>query len=151
MKLFKSPLITIIVLILLVGISNAGPYTDDLSKCLIESTSPQDRIELVQWMFSAASQHPAVKNMCSVSEEQSDEMNKKTAALFMKLLTESCREQTQNALKYEGETTLSQSFNVLGQVAGKELFASPEVSNNLAGFKNYLDMEKLKQIVPKRD
>ncbi len=123
--------------------AQAGPYTDDLSKCLIGATTQNDRTALVKWMFAAAASHPAVKSIASVSKEQLDAAHKSTAELITKLLTESCREEAQKALKYEGLTTLQSSFQVLGQVAGQELFASPEVGAQLSAFEKYLDGEKL--------
>jgi len=125
----------------------AGVYADELGKCLVESTSQRDRIELVRWMFSAASLHPAVEPMSSVTNEQLDAANKVIANLVMKLLTDSCRSETANAIQYEGATTLQTAFSVLGQVAGTELFASPEVAAGLAGLEKHLDGEKLKSAV----
>lgn len=43
------------------AVSHAGLYTDDLARCLVVSTSTQDRADLVRWIFSAASAHPVVK------------------------------------------------------------------------------------------
>ena len=128
----------------------AGPYTNDLSKCLVESTSARDRSALVKWMFSAASSHPAVRSISSVSKQQLDAANKDTAELFMKLLTKSCRQETEKALKYEGEATIHTSFGVLGQVAGQELFASPEVALAMSGLEKYLDEDKLNALMTAR-
>lgn len=127
----------------------AGPFTDNLSKCLVESTSTRDRNALVQWMFSAASLHPAVQSIASVSEQQLDEATKSTAELFMKLLTETCKQETIKALEYEGNLTLQTSFEVLGQVAGRELFSSPEVNAGMSKLDTYLDQEKLKSLTKK--
>ena len=122
----------------------AGPYTDDLTKCIVESTSPQDRIDFVKWMFSAMAKHPAVKSMSSVSEEQRNEISQKIADLFMKLLTETCREKAEKAIKYEGQLAMQNSFQVLGQVAAQELFTNPDVASVLSGLDKYIDTEKLK-------
>lgn len=126
--------------------SRAGVYTDDLSRCLVESTSKQDRLVLVKWIFSAASLHPAVRSVVTVSEEHLDQANKGIAELFMRLVTDSCRTETEKALKYEGESTLQASFQVLGQVAGQELFSSPEVGTAMTGMNKYLDEEKLRAL-----
>ena len=32
----------------------AGPYSDDLTKCLVRSTTNADRNALVKWMFATA-------------------------------------------------------------------------------------------------
>ena len=149
MKLLKSILCFAIVMVCM-PCAHAGVYTNELSKCLVESTSVRDRTALVNWMFSAASFHPAVKPIASVSEKQLDEINKSTANLFMRLLTEACRQETINALKYEGEVAIPLSFKVLGEVAARELFSSPEVDEAFSGFVKYLDEDKLKSLVESR-
>lgn len=128
--------------------AGAGPYTDDLGKCLVNSTSKEDRNTLVRWMFAAASAHPAVSNLIKVSPEQIDQENRVAARLFMSLLTESCKTKTQEALKFEGASAIEASFNLLGQVAGRELFSDPKVGANIAGLTKYLDGKKLKQLDP---
>ncbi|MGE0583384.1 MAG: hypothetical protein AB7P31_14775 [Steroidobacteraceae bacterium] len=124
----------------------AGPYIDDLGKCIIEQTTVEDRAAVVRWMFAAATLHPAVKALASIPAERLDAENKATAGLFMRLLTESCRDQTQKAIQYEGPMAIAAGFQVLGQVAGRELFSSPEVSAGLAGMEKYMDNEKLKAV-----
>jgi hypothetical protein len=122
-------------------------YTDTLSKCLVESTTTKDRNNLVRWVFAAASQHPAVKDMSAVTDEQLDQANKQLAELFIKLLTESCVEETKKAIAYEGTGTLPASFETLGRVAGVELFSSPEVNACMAGMQKHLDKEKLNTVL----
>jgi len=39
-------------LFLLASPAVAGPYSDDLAKCLVRSTTPEDKTLLVQWMFA---------------------------------------------------------------------------------------------------
>ena len=122
---------------------HAGPYADELSKCLVESTSQRDRTELVRWFFASASLHPDVRPMTSVTEEDLDVANKTIAALMVSLLTERCRAETEQALKYEGQSTIEVAFSVLGQVAGKELFSSPEVAEALSGLEGHIDKDAL--------
>ena len=124
----------------------AGPYANELGKCLVESTSQRDRVDLVRWMFSAAALHPAVKPISTVSEEQLDDASRTTAALFMRLLTESCRSETERALQFEGASTIETAFSVLGQVAGKEMFSSPEVAAGLALLEQYVDSAELEAL-----
>ena len=124
----------------------AGPYTDQLSKCLVESTSVRDRNNLVVWMFASASQHPAVKDIVIVTDEQLDEANRKMAELLMNLLTVACHDETADAFAYEGQSTIEASFTVLGSVAGREMFSSPSVGDAMAGMNEYLDEAKLKEV-----
>ena len=126
--------------------ARAGTYVDDLGKCIVEATTVDDRAAFVRWMFAAATLHPAVKTLANVPAERLDPETRATAGLFMRLLTESCREQAQKAVKYEGPIAIAAAFQVLGQVAGRELFSSPEVAAGLAGMEKYLDKDKLDSV-----
>lgn len=126
--------------------ARAGLYTDDLARCLVEKTSKEDRMSLVRWMFSAAAANPAVASIAKVTAAQQDEANKAMADLTMKLLTESCREKAQQALRYEGSATLQTSFQVLGQVAGSEMYQSPEVAKVIGGIDKFMDKKRLEDL-----
>jgi len=127
--------------------AHAGPYSDDLGKCLVNATNKDDRETLVRWMFTAAALHPAVKALLSVSRERSEAANKAAGALFMRLLTVACKAEAQKAIRYEGGSAAVQSgFQILGQVAGQEMFASSDVAASLNGLTKYLDEEKLKSL-----
>jgi hypothetical protein len=59
------------------------------------------------------------------------------------LLTESCLNETRDALNYEGTETLVQGFTVLGQVAGRELFSNPDVAAGMGELEGLFDNKKL--------
>ncbi len=126
--------------------ASAGVFADDLGRCLVNSTTKGDRENLIRWLFVAASHHPAVKPIASVTSAQQEESDKQMGTLFMKLLTESCKTEAQKALQAEGPVTMQIAFEVLGKVAGQELFSSPEVAGNLQGLAKYIDMEKIKAL-----
>ena len=136
-----------LVLTLWSGMSLAGPYGDSLAKCLVSATTEADRTALVKWMFTASAAHPAIEPIVSVSPEQATESNKVMGEMVTKLLVDLCRTETEEALQFEGEMTLQTAFSVLGQVAGRELFSSPEVADAMAGFEAYLDTDALVQVV----
>ena len=123
----------------------AGPYTDELSKCLVRSTTDADKTLLVQWMFAMVTLHPQVKSMTAISDAERTEIVRKTAGIFERLLTVSCQSEAQQALKYEGNSAFEASFGVLGQVAARELFSSPQVTTGVAGLEKYIDAEKVKK------
>jgi predicted GNAT family N-acyltransferase len=139
------------VLALYAGAVQAGPYSDDLAKCLVESTTAADKNALVKWMFATAALHPAVKSIASVTDAERAQSTRSTAELFEKLLTESCRTPAQQAVKYEGAAALQTGFQMLGQVAARELFADPGVTHGLAELENYIDSQKIEQaLAPKQ-
>jgi hypothetical protein len=125
----------------------AGPYSDEMAKCLVTSTSEADKNFLVKWMFAAAALHPADKSISSVSDAQRNELNVKTAKLFERLLTESCKSQVQTAIKYEGQSTIESAFQVLGQVAARGLFSDPNVNGFIAQLGNHIDKQKLESVI----
>ena len=53
--------------ILATGSASAGVYTDTLGKCLVDNTTTEDRTMLVRWLFTAASAHPAISSLSTVS------------------------------------------------------------------------------------
>jgi len=126
--------------------AQAGPYTDDLSKCLVRSTSEQQKAVLVEWVFAIAALHPSVKPLSSVSDAKRTDLNKSVADLFTTLLTASCRQETQDAVKYEGAAAIQTSFALLGQVAMTDLFSNPDVAQGLGAFSQYLDKSKFDSV-----
>lgn len=137
-----------IAILLLVNspIAKAGAYTDQLSKCLVESTSVKDRAQLVRWMFSAAATHPAVQDLVNTTPEALEESNKNMGELLNRLLTISCQQEAKSALKYEGQATMEASFNVLGQVAGREMFSHPAVSAGMSALEKYIDSKAIQAL-----
>lgn len=133
----------IIVTMLLPQSLYAGIYTDDLSRCLVEKSTTEDKLALVKWMFTAMSLHPAVQNIATVSSKQRDVADKAMADLMVNLLSVECLEQSKKAIKYEGETAIQSSFKILGEIAAKELFANPEVAKGLSSLDQYIDSETL--------
>jgi hypothetical protein len=124
----------------------AGPYADDMAKCLVKSTSTADRTVFVKWMFASMALHPDVKSMSVVTEQQRDDLNKSAAVMFQHLLLETCRTETQQAIKYEGPETLSYAFQIFGQAAARELFSEPSVAAAMSGLTKYFDKNKLKSL-----
>jgi hypothetical protein len=134
---------------LLLGASSlhAGPYADDLAKCLVSSTTARDKTDLVRWIFANAALHPDVRSISAVTPEQRVEINRLNGQLLERLLTEACRKQLQDAVKYEGQRTIELSFQVLGQVAMRELMSDASVGRGFAETDKYMNAEKLKQVL----
>ena len=131
-------------LLLVSSVAQAGPFTDEMSKCLVHSTSEADKTLLVKWIYAAMSAHPDVKALSNVSPEQGLQLNKDISVLVVRLLTQNCRNETQQALKYEGEKTFAASFEVLGGVAMQGIMANPDVSAYFAGFEQQQDAKALR-------
>lgn len=124
----------------------AGPYGDDLSRCLVGSTTSEDKSLLVRWIFHALALNPTVAPMTEIPADKREEVDRKTAGLFEKLLTETCLTETQLAVKYEGSATVGESFKLLGQVAATEIFSDPAVAKGTEKFTTYIDAERMEKL-----
>jgi hypothetical protein len=61
--------ILFVITMLLSQALHAGPFTNQLSRCLVKSTSEADKELLIKWIFAAMSSHPKVQHMSNVSVE----------------------------------------------------------------------------------
>jgi len=132
----------IIIAALTVLFLNAGVYTQKLSQCLITHTNKQDRILLAKWMFVVLSQYPELKSLSKVTPDTIETYNKKIASLFERLLIKECKNEASAVLKHEPDG-MRKSFNVLGNIAAKEIMLNPNVLQTVTGYTKYLDLNKL--------
>lgn len=143
LKLFVCTL-TLSTLPFVSSIANAGPKSDALGRCLVDKTSQQDRIELVQWIFGALSGHPALKELSNASAKSLDTTDKKVANLLTRLLSDDCNVQLKAAVAEDGQAVaVRNGFKVLGQVATMDLMQDPVVLQRTQAFTKYIDEKKL--------
>jgi len=120
----------------------AGPYADSLSRCFVRSTTDSDRTTLVRWLFSIVALHPDIQSLTTVSDSQRVALDLGVADLMEKLLAESCRAETQEAIKFEGSQAMDASFRILFQMGIGRLLTDPRVLEGAVGFSKYLDRRK---------
>lgn len=124
--------------------SGAGPYADDLAKCMVRTSTPADRAEFVKFLFSAMAQHPDVSSMANIPPRQMEATLKASGELIQRLLLQSCRSETQQAIHYEGMQAVFYSYQFYGQSMAAELFGNPIVAGKMKDLNNYLDADKFK-------
>jgi uncharacterized membrane protein (DUF4010 family) len=143
---FRASLFSAVLVLSSAGAS-AGPFGDDMAKCLVRATTAADKSMLVQWMFAVMSLHPDVGQLSSIAPDQRLALNQSMGNLMISLLTDRCAAESREALKNEGISTIESSFNVLGQVAAQSLFSNPDVAAGIAEFGKLVDGEKLKALL----
>lgn len=141
----KGPVATLFLLGLLTLSSStmAGEYTDRLSECLVSSTTEQDKLSLVRWMFTSMALHPAVEEIADISLSDREQANREMAELLVELLGSRCFSETRLALNNDGSFALQTSFSALGQVAATNLFSDPNVAAGLASLETYISADDL--------
>jgi len=90
--------------------ARAGVFADDLGRCVVSATTPQDRAALMRWMFVTAAANPAFRDLATVSAEQSREATRGAAAVFDRLLLRTCRRESIAALRGEGTAGIEAGF-----------------------------------------
>ena len=103
--------------------ASAGVYADDLGKCLVSATTPDDQRDLVLWVFAAIASHPDIQHYATITSDQQTAIIKKAAALVDRLVTVDCRKQAVDAIKYEGASAMEASFTTLGEIAMRGLMS----------------------------
>ncbi len=131
----------------LLNISNrpifAGPFGDEMARCLVTSTSNRDRTKLVKWMFRVYGDHPDVSYMVDLSDREKKVIDKDVADIFTRLLSVDCMDETKKALDYEGDNVMFTAFEILGSVAAKGFIDNPNVERSINKFVEQVDTKKL--------
>ena len=123
--------------------ARAGAFGDEFGRCLVVASTDADRQQLMEWIFAAIALNPAIAPYARVDAGERARIDRGMAGLFSRLVGEDCREQAGAALRYEGPAAFETAFELLGKVAGQQIFASPEVAGGAMGFQKHLDMEAL--------
>ncbi|MGC3818455.1 hypothetical protein [Acinetobacter sp. G11] len=124
-------------------VAMAGPTVDQLSNCLVKSTTAADKTTVLQWTFVALSAHPELKKFSNVNAEQRTQLDKNLAQVLQRILVDQCASQTKAVIATEGVQAVGDSFQELGQITGEEILENPEVESQLKGVLRYVDLNKL--------
>jgi hypothetical protein len=123
-----------------------GAPSDPLGQCFVRSTTAEQRTLIVRWIFAMGALHPDVQAMSNVTPSQRDRLNRDTADLVQRLLTQTCRAEAVQGLRTEGLQVLQRSFGTLSQVALQELVSEPHVAAGIGGMVPYLDLPSLLEL-----
>jgi len=121
----------------------AGPTVDQLSDCLMKSTTATDKTTVLQWTFVALGNHPDLKAFSNVTATQNEALDKNLATVLQRILVEQCSAQTKAVIQTEGLQAVGDSFQELGRITGEEILENPEVKSQLKGVLRYVDLNKL--------
>lgn len=121
----------------------AGPAQEALSACLAAKTTAADHVILADWVFSVISLHPSVASMSSITEAQRDDLNKKTGALYTRLLATDCGTELKAAVEKEGTDSVGAAFSSLGETAMQDLMSDPKVQAGSNAVTAYIDEAKI--------
>lgn len=121
----------------------AGPTVDQLSDCLMKSTTATDKTTVLQWTFVALGNHPDLKAFSNVTATQKEALDKNLATVLQRILVEQCSTQTKAVIQAEGLQAVGDSFQELGRTTGEAIVKNPEVNQQLKGVLRYVDLNKM--------
>ncbi len=124
-------------------IALAGPTVDQLSNCLMKSTTATDKTVVLQWTFVALGNHPDLKAFSNVTATQKEALDKNLATVLQRIVVEQCSAQTKAVIQTEGLQAVGDSFQELGSITGEEILKTPEIKQQLNGVLKYVDLNKL--------
>ena len=147
MKIIKKLILSIFITMFCTSVSFSGPFTDDLARCVIVKTTERDKIALVNWIWFAMSVHPDIaKNMGSkVLDKEREIAEKKVAYIVSNLFLDKCKEETENAFKYEGREAIG-AFKPLGEMSMKTLMQNKKVGDSLSSYSEFLNPNLLEMM-----
>jgi hypothetical protein len=123
--------------------AEASVFTDDLTRCIVNKSSPADRGAFMAWMFSAVSSDPELQKFTTLDRAKRDQIAASAAGIFQRLLLVDCRKEAVAALKSDGEDAITQSFGELGKAATRQMFQSPQAQAELETLGKNFDDTKM--------
>lgn len=129
------------------AVAIAGPASDSLGTCMIESLGSKDKKQLGQWIFFAMATHPDTKEYSRVPADIQKGTNEYVGKLVTQLLSESCAEKVKIAAREEGPDAIKTAFELVGKIAIQELMTNKEVSASIADYAKFVDNEKLGAVI----
>lgn len=119
----------------------AGPATDSFSKCLLSSATPQDRENMIRWVFLAMAAHPSNAKLVNVPASEREKILRDGALAMQRLILVDCRQQAIAAYRADGPAAFEQSFSVLGGAAMEGMMTDRNVTEVMQGLMTYMDKD----------
>jgi hypothetical protein len=125
--------------------SLASPAADALGQCMLKSTTPEDDLVLVRWVFVMIGKHPGLSDLSEVTADKQEKADRQMGALFERLLSKDCATETHVAMAGNDSDALPTAFGTLAQKAVGKLMDDPAVTAAAENFIKYVDMNKVVQ------
>ncbi|SDT14965.1 hypothetical protein [Bradyrhizobium canariense] len=90
--------------------------------------------------------NPSVQPLSSITDEQRDALTRQSVEYYRRLLFTDCRQQTIDALKYEGPVAMTSGFQTIGAVAARELMSHPKTQAGMKALTAAIDKGKMAEL-----
>ena len=143
-KLAKSCLV--LLLLFFPNTSSAGPYKDDLIRCVGDSLTENDKNNFAFFIALSFSRLPEMRDIFFLDEIRKDKIIRDYATSLDRLIILDCRSQSENVVKFEGPNELASAANMMGQIALREKLADPAVVELFDEMEEYVSTDEWNEL-----
>ncbi len=120
-----------------------SPTAQALSNCIQRSTTAEDNVVLMRWMFVAMARHPSVSSLSNVSDAARTSANRDMGTLFNRLVLQACPNEARAALQTDGQAAFQVAFAAFGQRAMTGIMGHPDVTAAVSEWATFIDQQGL--------
>ena len=124
----------------------AAGAAQKLGVCLTDSLNVRERKHRAKWIFFSIAHHLEFSQYFNGSEADVDDTDQQSATIISRLLIEDCAQALRDATA-EDTGAVAKAFEWVGRVAMQELMADKSVNKALLNYTQYLDKERLSQVL----
>ncbi len=122
-----SVAVVLSVLLGLSGTAHAGPYADRLARCVVNATTDQDKIVMLQWVYAVFGLNKNLKTMNNVTDSQRLELVKQVQSFTGRTFKVTCKTELADAKLFEGGQAINYAAEVFGRSVMSQLIVDPSV------------------------
>ena len=112
-----------------------------LSNCLTMRSTGEDHVNLAAWVVVALASAPQLAGIADIEPGTKDELDKRTAAIFTRLMTVDCLAEAKPLAQARNSEGFQEAGRALGRIAMQEVLGNPRAAESLNAFTRYLREE----------
>ena len=144
MKKFLIPLFTIPFLVITSHKEVlSDTFTNEFARCIINESSPREKVTFIKWTLRLQAEHPDIKNMINLSEKEKLDLDKELGDVFTNLVQVRCIDEAKKAIRYEGYERMVKAFGLLGGASSRVIMSHPDVMEKSFNFNKHIDFSGL--------
>jgi hypothetical protein len=113
-------------------------YARALGECMTNKSTGDDRATFAQWFAVVINSSSKVRGVATVAPGKKDELDRKVAALFTRLMTIDCRDEAKPLWRARSQAGFRTAGEVLGRLAIQEVMSGEDADRMFGGYLSYI-------------
>lgn len=127
--------------------ASSGPYEDAMLKCMVSHTAPADNDTLILWITVAFASTKAAQGHILLMPSEVEKAQRQMGAYANRIFLTDCVGEVRDAVKYEGQMSVINTFSQLTRIAGRQAMSDPAASKVMDGYYQYLNGPKIEALL----